>query len=33
MESIYFLVFWIGSATLHTLYELKMKPYLNSLAK
>ena len=29
MEGIYFLIIWIGSALLHTLYELKIKPYLD----
>ncbi len=29
MEGIYFLIIWIGSAVLHTLYELKVKPYLD----
>lgn len=28
MEAIYFLTFWVGGALLHTLYELKVKPYL-----
>ena len=28
MEGIYFLIFWIGGALLHTLYDLKLKPYL-----
>ena len=27
MEGIYFLLIWIGSALLHTLYDLKIKPY------
>ncbi len=30
MEGIYFLIFWIGSALLHTLYELKVKPHIDS---
>lgn len=30
MEGIYFLIIWIGSALLHTLYELKLKPYLDN---
>jgi hypothetical protein len=30
MEGIYFLIFWIGSALLHTLYDLKVKPYLDT---
>jgi len=28
MESIYFLTIWIGCSLLHTLYDLKVKPYL-----
>ena len=28
MEGIFFMVFWIGGAALHTLYELKIKPVL-----
>ncbi len=31
MESIYFLVFWISCAALHTLYDLKIKPVLQEL--
>jgi len=30
MDGIYFLIIWIGSALLHTLYELKIKPYLDT---
>ncbi|SDO87675.1 hypothetical protein [Desulforhopalus singaporensis] len=26
MEAVIFLVFWIGSALLHTFYDLKIKP-------
>ena len=26
MEAIFFLIFWLGGATLHTIYELKIKP-------
>jgi hypothetical protein len=33
MEGIYFLLIWIGSALLHTLYELKVKPYLDTFSK
>jgi hypothetical protein len=33
MEGIYFLIIWIGSALLHTLYELKVKPYLDTYKK
>lgn len=28
MEGLLFLVFWIGSATIHTLFELKVKPLI-----
>ena len=31
MEGILFLVFWLGGATLHTLYDLKIKPVLQTL--
>lgn len=31
MEGILFLVFWIGCAALHTLYDLKIKPVLRGL--
>jgi uncharacterized protein involved in type VI secretion and phage assembly len=30
MDGIYFLVIWIGSAVLHTVYELKVRPYLHN---
>jgi len=33
MKGILFVVLWIGFATLHTLYELKIKPFLDSLGK
>ncbi len=33
MEGIYFLLIWIGSALLHTLYELKVKPYLDTFSR
>jgi hypothetical protein len=33
MEGIYFLILWIGSALLHTLYELKVKPYIDSFSE
>lgn len=29
MDGIYFVIFWVGSALLHTLYDLKVKPYLS----
>ena len=28
MDGILFMVFWIGGAALHTLYDLKVKPRL-----
>ncbi len=28
METVYFLIFWIGGALVHTLYDLKVKPLL-----
>ena len=28
MEALYFLILWLGGAVLHTVYELKLKPYL-----
>lgn len=31
MEGILFLIFWLGGATLHTLYDLKIKPVLQSV--
>jgi hypothetical protein len=31
MEGILFMAFWIGSAALHTLYDLKVKPRLQAL--
>ncbi len=30
MDGILFLVFWIGGAALHTLYDLKLKPRLKN---
>lgn len=27
MEALYFLILWLGGALLHTLYDLKLKPY------
>jgi hypothetical protein len=33
MEGIYFLILWIGGALLHTLLELKIKPYLENNRK
>jgi hypothetical protein len=31
MEGILFLVFWLGFASLHTVYDLKVKPVLHAL--
>ena len=28
MEGVFFLVFWIGCAALHTLFDLKVKPVI-----
>lgn len=28
MDGILFLIFWVGGAALHTLYDLKIKPRL-----
>ena len=33
METVYFLVLWIGAAVVHTFYELKVKPYLAQLRR
>ncbi len=33
MDGVYFLVIWIGSAALHTVYELKLKPRLATYRK
>ncbi len=33
MKGILFVVFWLGCATLHTLYELKIKPFLDDIGK
>ncbi len=30
MDGIFFLVFWIGGAALHTLFDLKIKPRLKT---
>jgi len=30
MDGILFMVFWIGGAALHTLYDLKIKPRLKT---
>lgn len=31
MEGILFIVLWLGGATLHTLFELKVKPVVEAL--
>jgi len=31
MEGVLFLVFWLGGAALHTLYDLKVKPVVQAL--
>jgi hypothetical protein len=31
MEGVLFLVFWLGGAALHTLYDLKVKPVVRAL--
>ncbi|OCC16537.1 hypothetical protein DBT_0354 [Dissulfuribacter thermophilus] len=28
MKGILFLIFWLGCASLHTVYDLKIKPYI-----
>ena len=33
MEGIYFIMIWIGSAVLHTVYDLKVRPYLRNLRR
>ncbi len=33
MEGMYFLVIWFGCAILHTLYELKLRPYLLNMRR
>jgi len=30
MDGILFMIFWIGGAALHTLYDLKIKPRLKT---
>ncbi len=30
MEAILFLILWVGSALVHTLFDLKIKPHLMS---
>jgi hypothetical protein len=31
MEGILFIVFWLGGATLHTLFDIKVKPVVQAL--
>ncbi len=31
MEGILFIVFWLGGATLHTLFDLKVKPVVQTM--
>jgi len=31
MEGILFIVFWLGGATLHTLFDAKVKPVLQAV--
>jgi len=31
MEGILFIVFWLGGAALHTLFDLKVKPVVEAL--
>ena len=31
MEGIFFIVFWLGGAALHTLFDLKVKPVVQAL--
>jgi hypothetical protein len=33
MEGIVFVVFWLGCAALHTLYDLKIKPLLEGIGE
>jgi hypothetical protein len=33
MKGMIFVALWIGCAALHTLYELKIKPFLDNLGK
>ena len=33
MKGILFVVVWLGGATLHTLYEFKIKPLLDEVGK
>ncbi len=30
MEGLFFLVFWLGCAVLHTLFDLKVKPLIQA---
>lgn len=31
MEGIFFIVFWLGGAVLHTLFDLKVRPVVQAL--
>ncbi len=31
MEGLFFLIFWLGGATLHTLFDVKIKPVLQTV--
>ncbi len=31
MEGLFFLVFWLGGAALHTLFDIKIKPVLRAV--
>jgi hypothetical protein len=31
MEGLYFLVFWLGGALLHTLFDIKVRPVLRAV--
>lgn len=31
MEGIYFMLVWLGGSLAHTLWDLKLKPYLDSM--
>jgi hypothetical protein len=33
MKGILFVVLWLGCAALHTLYDLKIKPFLDGIGK
>jgi hypothetical protein len=33
MDGLLFLVFWLGCATLHTVFDLKVKPVLRAVSE